>query len=401
MLLKHYGRGILYSVAICICATAVSVKADVLVERDSTIFGKIREITNSTVSIARGCNNNNIRSIPKERVRYYQFDSSCQPHRFTLPTSPLQFCREAKQKINKIFFRGHVREAYATEVLLGDRSLVRLILSNNAGSLQGPVNRLRAIVPASVCPDSIPNSFTWPKEFCHEPFKMAVNFNLKPVYNNKVFTRGFTFYLDVIGPGSQESPEDFARAFGAALTLWASKLLALRPKLPPNLASFVDSALSKSKSFTLFTPPQVIQVDCPENAVMIVKLYKTRPTGLFPAGSGYIAKAQLEGRTILLNGVDFQFRTDFDTSMFLKNDHLNLTTVFAHELGHCFGLDDIDLGSDTSSVMNPDDIAQNKAGGPTDYDGLEFVRILERVVSGARPGEFDPTKCAGLRLTSR
>jgi len=400
MLLKRYGRSVLYLVAICLCATTASVKADVLVERDSTVFGKIKEITNSTVSIAPGCDDKNVRSVPKERVRYYQFDSTCQPHRFTLPTSPLQFCAKPKQKMNKIVFRGQGAEVYATEVLLSNRNLVRLILANNAGSLQGPLSRIRAIVPASVCPDSIPDKFTWPRDYCHEPFKLAVNFSLKPVFNNKIFTRGFTFYLDVIGAGPKESSEDFARAFGAALTLWASKLLDLRPKLPPNLASFVDSALARSKSFTLFTPPQVVQVDCPENAVMIVKLYKQRVANLFPARRGYVAKSQLEGRTILLNGLDFKFRADLDTSLFMKNDHLNLTTVFAHELGHCFGLDDVDLGSGMHSVMSPDDVEHNRAGGPTDYDGLEFVRILQRVISGARPGEFNPTECRGLRLIS-
>lgn len=290
MLLKQYSKRILYSVAVCFLVTG-SATADVLVERDSTIFGKITEISNTTVSIARGCDNRNVRTVAKERVRYYGFDASCQPHPFTLPTSPLQLCAQPKQSVTKIFFRGQAQEVYATDVSLTDGKLIRLILPNNAGSLQGPRNKIKAMVPASVCPDSIPSSFTWPKEYCHEPFKMAVNFSLKPVYNNKIFTRGFTFYLDVIGPASQVAPADFAQAFGAALTLWASKLLALRPKLPPELASFVDSALARSKSYTLFTPPQVVQVDCPENAVMIVKLYKVRRPDLFPLRSGYIAKA--------------------------------------------------------------------------------------------------------------
>jgi len=399
MLLKQYGKRILYSVTVCLLVTGYA-NADVLVERDSTIFGKITEISNTNVLIARGCDNRNVRSVPKERVRYYQFDESCQPHGFTLPTSPLQFCAQPKQNVTKVFFRGQREAVYATEVSLTDGKLIRLILANNAGSLQGPRNKLRSLVPASVCPDSIPKTFTWPKEYCHEPFKMAVNFNLKPVYNNKIFTRGFSFYLDVVGPAAKESPEEFARAFGAALTLWASKLLALRPKLPPELAVFVDSALARSKSYTLFTPPQVVQVDCPENANMIVMLYNVRRPDLFPSRSGYIAKAQLEGRTILLNGVDFQFRTDLDTRSFLKNGQLNLTTIFAHELGHCFGMSDID-GVDTLSIMNSDDIASDKAGSPTDYDGLEFVRMLERSVSGAKPGEFNPTECAGLRLTNR
>jgi len=399
MLSKRYGSLSLWFVSACfLFGTALTTKADVLVERDGTIFGKITQITNDSVLVARRCNSSDIKNIPKQRVKYYQFDRDCEPHKFILPTSPLELCEQPKQQIYKVFFQRQNTEVYATEVLIGDDKIVRLKLPNNAGSLQGPSDKIKSIIPASVCPKSIPDKFTWPKEYCHEPFQMAVNFSLKPVYNNKIFTRGFSFYLDVVGANPDSvSAAEFSRAFGAALTLWASKLLALRPKLDPQLASYVDSVLARSTSYTLFTPPQVVQVSCPENAVMIVKLYKVRENNLFPANSGYIAKAQLEGRTILLNGVDFQFRTDFDTRMFLKNNQINLTTVFAHELGHCFGLPDLD-DSQNISVMNANNIANDQAGSPTDNDGIEFVNILQQMVTGARPGEFKAEECAGLRL---
>jgi hypothetical protein len=299
----------------------------------------------------------------------------------------------------KIFFKEQDAEVYATNVVLGDDKIIRLLLPKELGSAQGPVSKIKSIIPTSVCPKSIPDEFTWPKEFCYEPKRVAVNFSLKPVYNNKIFTRGFTFYLDVIGNAPTDiSTEDVSRAFGAALTLWASKLLALRPKLDPQLASYVDASLARSSKAILFVPPQVVQVDCPENALMIVKLYKVRDRKLFPQNSGYVAKAQLEGRTILLNGLDFQFRSDLDTRMFLKDNKINLTTIFAHEIGHSFGLSDINGNNEAVSIMNADNIIDNLAGGPTDNDGLAFVEVLRKTITGSRPGEFNPSECAGLRL---
>jgi hypothetical protein len=402
MLSKRHGRSFLWVAAACFLSATAPAKADVLVERDGTIFGKITQITDNNVLVAKGCNNSDIKTIPKQRVKYYQFDTSCTPHKFVLPTSPLQLCDQPKQQIQKVYFHGQDREIYAIEVVLSDDKIIRLKLPNNAGSLQGPLNKIKSIVPASVCPKSIPDKFTWPKEYCHEPFQVAVNFSLKPVYNNKVFTRAFSFYLDVVGDsGDSLSAAEFSRAFGAALTLWTSKLLALRTKLGPELAVYVDSILARSTHYALLTPPQVVQVDCPENAVMIVKLYTARQQNLFPAKSGYIAKAQLEGRTILLNGADFQFRSDLDTRMFLKNNQVNLTTVFAHELGHCFGLPDVGSDSQAISIMNADNIANDQAGSPTDSDGIEFVKILQQMVTGARPGEFKAEECAGLRLHKR
>jgi hypothetical protein len=401
MLSKPYVRSlILASLGVIGSLSASPVKADVLVERDSTFFGKITQITESSILIARGCNYRDIKTVLKARVKYVQNDSQCRPHPFTLPTSPLQFCDQPKQALYKIFFTGEDSEIYASDVSLGSDGILRLQLAGGLGSMQGRPDRIKSIVPSQVCPNSVPENVGLPAGFCREPPHMAVNFSRKPVYNNQVFTRGFTFYLDVVGGTDEISADDVSQSFGAALTLWASTLLALRPKLDSELASFVDSAISRSAKYTLFTPPQVIRVDCPENAMMIVKLYKVRDARLFPKNAGYVAKAQPEGRTILLNGVDFKFRSDLDTRTLIKDNRFNLTTIFAHELGHAFGLADMD-NAQVKTVMSAANIFDGEAGAPTESDGMSFVNVLKKAVTGSRPGVFEPRECAGLRLPQR
>jgi len=132
--------------------------------------------------------------------------------------------------------------------------------------------------------------------------------------------------------------------------------------------------------------------------MMIVKLYKTRDPRLFPRNAGYVAKAQPEGRTILLNGVDFQFRSDLDTRILRKDNKFNLTTIFAHELGHCFGLADLDNNPQVKSVMSGANIFAGEAETPTESDGLNFLSVLKKAITGSGPGVFEPRECAGLRM---
>lgn len=400
MLLKQFVSSIIFFA--CLLFLTNSVRADVLDETDGTLFGKITQITETDFFFAKGCNQSNIKKIPKSRVRFYQYDSSCEPHSFTLPTSPFQLCEQEKQKIFKITFNHEENEIFALDVRLRKNGTVFIILPGTLGTIQGSIQKIKSIVPAQICLKAIPEDFRIPKEFCHESFKMAVNFNLEPVSKNQIFTKAFPFYFEIVGNGEPEfKPEDVMRAFGAALTGWSSTLLALRSELKPPLAEYLNSIVRTTASGNIMLiPPQVIQVDCKENALVIVKLYKERDHRLFPQNSGYVAKAQLEGRTILLNGLDFQYRAELDTRMLIKDNKINLTTVFAHELGHSFGLPDIDNRTLAVSIMNVESIEKNLAGRPTKEDGTAFVTILEKAVTGARPGDFNPTECAGFRLST-
>jgi hypothetical protein len=300
MLLKQFVNSILFSVVILLLSGNI-MKADVLVETDSTIYGRVTQITETDILIARKCNSADIKTIPKSRVRFYQADSSCEPHSFTLPTSPLQFCDQEKQNFYKVSFNHEENEIYAIDVQLRKDGTIFIILANNLGTLQGSFKKIKFITPAQVCPKAIPPDFNIPKEFCHESPKIAINFNLTPVYNNQIFTRSFTFYLEVIGgTASEDEANDISRAFGTALTGWTSTLLALKTQLSPPLSEYLSSIVHTSGSGAIMlVPPQVTQVDCRENASVIVKLYKERNTVLFPVDGGYVAQAQTEGRTLM------------------------------------------------------------------------------------------------------
>jgi hypothetical protein len=201
---------------VVVFASAAHANSDVLVERDSTIYGKITQVRDREVSIARGCNTSNIRAVPKERVKYIQFDNSCQPHKFDLPTSPLQVCDGQLQQMYKVYFKGTHEVVYVTDISL-DKTLLRLRLAKQGGSIQGPIRNVDSVIPSPVCLDVIPEHQTRPRGFCYEPPFLAVNFNLKPIYNNQIFTRGFTVFIDEVdGKSTDAFREDLTRAFGGA-----------------------------------------------------------------------------------------------------------------------------------------------------------------------------------------
>ena len=368
---------------------APPVRGDVLVSEDSTIYGKIVKMTRESVSIERGCDRNNVRTVARAQVQAVVLDGVCQPHTFKMPTAGLSPCAQEKVPIYKVYFKGQAAATYATDVLIGDNGEAHFMLADNS-SLHGPLDRVSMIVNDFVCPSLLSTTQAPPAGFCHDSPHWAVNWRPEPVHKNTIFTRGFAFYHERVGDGkSGLTAAEIERAFGAALTHWTSLLLKHRNNLDPTLAAYVDSILGRSKSMTMLVPPQVVNVDCPGNASMIVRSYGARG-GEFPDRE-YVAKAQMRGRTILLNEVDYKFTYDLTMRELIRGDSVNLVAVFAHELGHAFGLGHV---SGVPSVMS----ANNPTSVPTDEDFGRFMAVLRQSIVGARPGEFDPTSCAGLSL---
>jgi hypothetical protein len=379
---------------------AVSARADVLVGLDGTFFGKIMQIDGDKFIFAKGCKQEQTLSFAKDKVRYYQQDDSCEPHHFDLPKSPFGFCKISRQRAYRVVLKESDTEIIATDVRIRKTGEIYIILNGTQGTLQGPFGSVESIVPDQVCPSEIPDHVLPPAGFCGESFKFAVNFSLDPVSNNQIFTKAFPIYVEFVGTGRPTiTREQVDAAFGSALTGWASTLLPLASQLSPNLSDYLSSTIRRSKSFIMLVPPQTVLVDCKANAKVIIKIYTDRDPKLFPKTKNIVAWSQLEGRTIVLNNVDFQFRYDGNTSTFFKDDKLNLLTVFAHELGHSFGLDDT---SDNSfvSIMNAKNVESDQAGKPTSHDGLNFVQILEKSVINSAPG-FLSTHCAGFKVPGK
>jgi hypothetical protein len=118
----------------------------------------------------------------------------------------------------------------------------------------------------------------------------------------------------------------------------------------------------------------------------------------FPgAEDGAVARAQVAGRTILLNLKSYTFIYDQHLFAILNiRSLINLTAVVAHELGHSFGLSHAAPGQ--KSIMLPNLTGMVLARIPTARDGNEFAMILGQFISGGNAGEFASVECQGLKV---
>jgi Matrixin len=371
---------------------ATRVRADVVVTDDNVVFGKVLSITTESAVVANGCNKKLTESIGASRIRTVIFDSGCNAHNYTVPAVATSPCSAEEITAYRVNFKDDVTPVYANKLLFKADDPIHILLAGGEGSLHGPLDQVTSITYGRFCPllfNRI-NAIQLPRGYCFEPPRLAVNWSPDPVYNNGIFTKGFSFYLEQVGPGnSQLTAEDIRLAFGTAVTLWASPLLAKKDSLDPQLRDFVDKSVARSKNIVMFVPPQVVNVSCPANASMIVKLYTARGDEF--SSDSYVAKAQVRGRTILLNGVDYQFLSKLGMKEVAEQNRINLIAVFAHELGHAFGLTHSNAGPSIMSDRKPTLV-------PTDSDIQRFIAILRQSIIGARPGFFNPIECAGLRL---
>jgi hypothetical protein len=225
------------------------------------------------------------------------------------------------------------------------------------------------------------------------------DYTQKPFFANQIFTKGYGIYVLF---HSKKEPDKFIKdsiensilnGFRVALTNWGVSLLINKDSLSPEIKKYLDDYSFKNGNNSTYNAPMVFKVDCIENANFVIQVYFEKGKK-FKDDKSVLAKAQIKGRTIIMNMQTHIIRYEqrlFD--VYLPNNGFNIVPILAHELGHCFG-----LTHDTSGLSIMAITTKNIARFPTQRDGLNFAKILALKLKGTNAGYFNPTECVGLKV---
>ena len=227
---------------------------------------------------------------------------------------------------------------------------------------------------------------------CSEPQKWIVGKAGKPIYRNRLYVEGLPYYVEYAGskdqydrsrPAIDSVRHEIFQAFANAMTMWGSSLLLIKKELPHELRVYVDSMTRCTPSACLFTPPQVVEVNCRDNAAFILRLYM--PKGdKFPQSSRSVAAlAQIEGRTVALNNTYLYYVYDPRWTKLVDGRRVNLRTVLAHELGHTFGIEHNTLNIRSVMREAPDTLFSATPTVEDARSGLIQLLDIDEIQAGA------------------
>jgi len=387
--------------SVLLVLAAAPLFGDAVITTDATKFGRVVSFDSTSIALKSGCDAQAPVSIPWSDVLLLRFDGQCAPHPVLPDPAGLERCDQKRINGFKVKLKNSATPLLAVKAHLKADGQLQFISMADESLVSGARDEVQSLQPVEICPSSLRKTQKLPVSFCADAKQFAVNWSPAAVFNNQVFTTGASIYIDVIGSLRGIAKEDVRFAYQSALSLWAISLQKAKSSLAPELQQYIDNSTARGGNFALFTPPQVIRMNCAANALSIVKWYAER-TNIFPVEKkDYVAMAQVQGRTVLLNANDNVFevaRTDSP----LPPKAVSLITVFVHELGHSFGLPDRPH-SDEPSVMDPDYVIDNlnKTLPPTEADTRAFAAVLKASIQGAEPGVFSTEECAGLRRRQR
>jgi hypothetical protein len=380
-------------------------RADTLTLNDSLAYGKVISVSPSQVTFAPACTGRQI--IDKATVKRITFDASCMPH----PVQPYSAGGGLCEKASNVFvlrFSDPVLAVYAADYsVAGDK--VHWTAADGTTMSHAPMTHLASVTRERVCSDVLEKKVDLPAIFCSEARPWAVNFSYAPVLDNRILTRGLSFYLedengkpfdDTIGLG-----QTIRAAFGTALTEWMAALQDHRAELSPQVQTAIDGMISRGSRVMLLTPPQVVQLGCRDSASFVIRFATTDESQLRnPDGSDRkAARAEVAGRTVLINGVAYKcWKADARAVLFLEATAqgpacFNLVPILVHELGHAFGLKGHIDGAQRSimdSQISPDLLR------PTAADALALANILGQPIEGVAAGRLDADG-AGVTIAAR
>jgi hypothetical protein len=261
---------------------------DTVITSAATTFGNLISISSDHVDFQVGCSGPTT-TVAWQNILLLRLDGQCGPHEAHPPTAPLQVCKSALVHVFKVRTKG--RFVYLSTASMSTGGVLRGIPYGKQGSVSLQRKDVEYIEPSDVCPGSI-SELSLPRGMCFEPRQFAVNWSTDPVFDNQIFTKGFAIYIKPESPISEDLRRDISLAFGTSINLWSSLLQQHRSELNEVLRSYVNKSVSHGANITLFTPPQVIEVQCPENALLVIDWLNGR-NKVFRPHQGYIARAQL------------------------------------------------------------------------------------------------------------
>jgi hypothetical protein len=377
---------------------AFPVHADTLVLADSLLYGKLIRFGTDYVLFAPGCGAAQPQSFETAKVQRVEVNSSCLPS----PPHPYsaggEICKQPRA-LYEVALKSPDVTVAATQVQVAE-GRIHFVGSDGTQVFHGPLARVASLTRRLYCADEIPTPVPL-DGFCIEARQWAVNFGLEPVFGNKIFTRGFSIYLEHEDGSAMADDEPMAEtirlAFQTAVTLWTNAVYERRDVLPKDRQKALDPMISHSASgYTLLVAPQVVRSGCPDVATFVVRYISTSDTPMRVIGQSKpkAARAEVEGRTLLINGFDYRcWKADFHHVVFLPSDPrtgiqcYNLATVLEHELGHAFGLAGHRDDPANPSIM--DSIISDEVAVPTNADADDLIAILLQPVNGLPPGRLD------------
>lgn len=234
---------------------------------------------------------------------------------------------------------------------------------------------------------------------CNERIRWKFeDYTKKPLFANQIFTKGYGIHI--VYESKNELPQIvrdsmsfiLLSGFRAALTTWGVSLIANKSNLSKDIVGYLDAYSFKTGNNYTYNAPQIFSVDCIENANFVIRVY-TQNGKKFKDSKQILAKAQIQGRTIIINMQNHQMIYNQKLFQLKSGLFFNIVPILAHELGHSFGLSHQNEGK---SIMASS--AKSISNFPLMKDGQNFADVLGKQIKGGAPGYFNPTECVGLRL---